>query len=260
MTETTFHAFKIEDYGDLSHGQLRTMARTAEAAERYDDMCTFMKALVVAKGQDGAGFNVEERNLLSVAYKNVVGARRAAWRMLAADAQSSEEAEIVNIFKKEVELELTSICNEVLDLLKDKLLQAPSVKGSKDEAEVFFLKMAGDYYRYMCEFAPDQGHEAQAKEYYQTAMDIAKEALAETHPTRLGLALNFSVCHYEILKDQEEACKLAKQAFDDAIAKLDSLDESSYKDSTLIMQLLRDNLTLWTTEPDPENAEDGAEE
>lgn len=44
------------------------------------------------------------------------------------------------------------------------------------------------------------------------------------------------------------ACHLAKQAFDEAIAELDSLNEESYKDSTLIMQLLRDNLTLWTSD------------
>ena len=44
------------------------------------------------------------------------------------------------------------------------------------------------------------------------------------------------------------ACHLAKQAFDEAIAELDSLSEDSYKDSTLIMQLLRDNLTLWTSD------------
>jgi hypothetical protein len=56
------------------------------------------------------------------------------------------------------------------------------------------------------------------------------------------------VCYYEILKDKEKACDLAKTAFDQAISKLDQLSEESYKDSTLIMQLLRDNLTLWTSE------------
>jgi hypothetical protein len=55
------------------------------------------------------------------------------------------------------------------------------------------------------------------------------------------------VCFYEILKDKNKACELAKTAFDQAISKLDKLDEASYKDSTLIMQLLRDNLTLWTS-------------
>ena len=67
-------------------------------------------------------------------------------------------------------------------------------------------------------------------------------------PIRLGLALNFSVFLYEVQSKSDDACSLAKQAFDDAIAELDSLDEDSYKDSTLIMQLLRDNLTLWTSD------------
>jgi len=73
-----------------------------------------------------------------------------------------------------------------------------------------------------------------------------------------GLALNFSVFYYEILNSPDRACRLAKQAFDDAISELDSLNEDSYKDSTLIMQLLRDNLTLWTSDMQPE--EGGADQ
>ena len=69
-----------------------------------------------------------------------------------------------------------------------------------------------------------------------------------THPIRLGLALNFSVFYYEILNSPEKACSLAKTAFDEVIAELDTLNEESYKNSILIMQLLRDNLTLWTLE------------
>merc|ERR1711877_6542 len=93
---------------------------------------------------------------------------------------------------------------------------------------------------------------------YQDAFEISKSKMQPTHPIRLGLALNFSMFYYEILNSPDKACQLAKQAFDDAIAELDTLNEDSYKDSTLIMQLLRDNLTLWTSDT-AADGEDGGD-
>lgn len=95
---------------------------------------------------------------------------------------------------------------------------------------------------------------------YKNATDVAQTELTPTHPIRLGLALNFSVFYYEILNSPDRACHLAKQAFDDAIAELDSLSEESYRDSTLIMQLLRDNLTLWTSSDSAEAEEPAPKE
>lgn len=115
----------------------------------------------------------------------------------------------------------------------------------------------GDYYRYLAEFMTgDRRKEVADKslESYQAATETASAELPTTHPLRLGLALNFSVFYFEIMGQPEKACQLAKQAFDDAIAQLDSLSEESYKDSTLIMQLLRDNLTLWTSDMDESGA------
>jgi len=108
-----------------------------------------------------------------------------------------------------------------------------------------------DYYRYLAEFTTaDDRKTASEKSLaaYKAASDVATAELPPTHPIRLGLALNFSVFYYEILNAPDRACQLAKSAFDEAIAELDSLSEESYRDSTLIMQLLRDNLTLWTTD------------
>jgi 14-3-3 protein epsilon len=85
------------------------------------------------------------------------------------------------------------------------------------------------------------------------------EELKTTHPIRLGLALNYSVFYYEILNSPDHACKLAKNAFDNAIADLDGLEEDEYRDSATIMQLLRDNLTLWTSDLNDANKEDGDE-
>jgi len=109
--------------------------------------------------------------------------------------------------------------------------------------------MKADYYRYQAEFKKSAdkmtiGKKAQSS--YEDATNIATKNLAPTHPIRLGLALNYSVFLYEVQQEEGKACTLAKTAFDDAIAELDTLDEESYKDSTLIMQLLRDNLTLWS--------------
>ena len=118
----------------------------------------------------------------------------------------------------------------------------------------------GDYHRYLAEFKTG-GDRKEAAEHtllaYKAAQDIALVDLAPTHPIRLGLALNFSVFYYEILNSPERACHLAKQAFDEAIAELDTLGEKSYKDSTLIMQLLRDNLTLWTSDMQDADGGDG---
>ena len=118
----------------------------------------------------------------------------------------------------------------------------------------------GDYHRYLAEFKTGADRKEAAEHTllaYKAAQDIALVDLAPTHPIRLGLALNFSVFYYEILNSPERACHLAKQAFDEAIAELDTLGEESYKDSTLIMQLLRDNLTLWTSDMQDADGGDG---
>merc|ERR1712146_685581 len=200
--------------------------------------------------------SLEERNLLSVAYKNVVGARRASLRIIGSieakeQSKGSENCGLVKGYKTKVEAELNQICKDILDLLEGTLIK-PDLDS---EPKVFYQKMKADYYRYLAEFAEGEvksDHSQSAEKAYTSATEAAS-SLAPTHPIRLGLALNYSVFLYEVQSKQQEACTLAKQAFDDAIAELDTLDEESYKDSTLIMQLLRDNLTLWTSdETDPQ--------
>jgi len=225
-------------------------AKLAEQAERYDEMADYMKAVGGAPGE----LTVEERNLLSVAYKNAVGSRRASWRIISSVEQKEQskgnDANVghAKAYRAKVEAELQGICDTILALLSDSLI--PQAKDA--ESKVFYHKMKGDYYRYIAEFTDgDKKSQAaqNAKGAYDDAMQAAGE-LAVTHPIRLGLALNFSVFHYEVLNNPDEACKMARTAFEDAIAELDNVSEESYKDSTLIMQLLRDNLTLWTSDQD----------
>ncbi|XP_008807824.1 14-3-3-like protein GF14 iota isoform X3 [Phoenix dactylifera] len=234
------------------------MAKLAEQAERYDEMVESMKKVARLDLE----LTVEERNLLSVGYKNVIGARRASWRIMSSIEQKEESkgneqnVKVIKGYCQKVEEELTQICNDILAIIDEHLI--PS--SGSGESTVFYYKMKGDYYRYLAEFKTDQERKEAAEQSlkgYQAATNTANTDLPPTHPIRLGLALNFSVFYYEIMNSPERACHLAKQAFDEAIAELDTLSEESYKDSTLIMQLLRDNLTLWTSDLPDDGGDDG---
>ena len=236
---------------------------------RYDEMMEYMSKVAEVSGSGPSDeLGVEERNLLSVAYKNVIGARRASWRIVSS-IESKEESKytsesdtvkLIQKYKANVEKELSDVCERVLKLLKDHLEEGSAA----GESKVFYKKMKGDYFRYLAEFKNGEARKNAAEETllaYKEAENIASNELAPTHPIRLGLALNFSVFYYEILNAPERACDMAKKAFDEAIAELDTLGEESYKDSTLIMQLLRDNLTLWTSDmADEQPGKDDGEE
>lgn len=230
---------------DLDRESLVYKAKLAEQAERFDEMVSDMKE-VAKQPQE---LTVEERNLLSVAYKNVIGSRRASWRITTSIEQKgdADKLTIIRDYKSKIENELIDICNDILGIIDDSLIP----NSTSEEAKVFYYKMKGDYHRYLSEFQTGTSRKASAAsalDAYTAASGIASTELPPTHPIRLGLALNFSVFYYEILNSPDRACTIAKSAFDDAIAELDTLNEESYKDSTLIMQLLRDNLTLWTSD------------
>jgi len=190
--------------------ELVQRAKLAEQAERYDDMAQSMKAVT----ETGIELSNEERNLLSVAYKNVVGARRSSWRVISSIEQKTEGSErklaMAKEYREKVENELRDICQDVLGLLDQYLIP----KASNAESKVFYLKMKGDYYRYLAEVATGEARTTtvdNSQKAYQEAFDIAKSKMPTTHPIRLGLALNFSVFYYEILNSPDRACHLAKQ-------------------------------------------------
>merc|ERR1711878_136775 len=145
---------------------------------------------------------------------------------------SERKQQMAKEYREKVESELREICNDVLGLL-DKFLIP---KASNAESKVFYLKMKGDYFRYLAEVAiGDSRSEVvdDSQKAYQDAYDIAKSSMQPTHPIRLGLALNFSVFYYEILNSPEKACQLAKTAFDDTKKKKKKKKKNSYEFSTL---------------------------
>lgn len=247
----------------LSREELIYFSKVCEQTERFEDMVSYMKQVACDFKQE---LIVEERNLLSVAYKNSVGSRRTAWRVVSSieskeenkpkDEKNTKNMTILKEYKMRIEKELEEICKDIIHILDTRLIDA-SKQSTGDvqviaQSQVFYLKMKADYYRYISEYSGERNKEAAslANEAYLAAKEIASKSLETTDPIRLGLALNFSVFYYEVNNDPKKACELAKAAFDEALTDIEGIAEENYKDSTTIMQLIRDNLTLWTSEID----------
>ncbi|KAM1853619.1 hypothetical protein ACFX15_009039 [Malus domestica] len=183
---------------NLTREQYVYLAKLSEQAERYEEMVQFMEKLVVGS-TPAVELTVEERNLLSIAYKNKEEGRK-----------NEEHVPLINEYRSKVESKLSDVYASILKLLDSNLVPLASASESK----VFYLKMKGDYHRYMAEFKSAEKRKIAAENTmlaYKAAQDIVLAVLSPTHPIRLGLALNFSVFYYEILNQSDKACIMAKQ-------------------------------------------------
>jgi len=194
----------------------------------------------------------KERSMLSAAFKNVVGCRRASLRIVqgicAKEKAAGNEHHVSLILKMEQKItaELFQICEEILQLLRNHMI--PSAK--TDESLGFYYKLVGDYHRYMWEASTGElrkYHQQQLDEAYSTWYKFCTEKFPITDPILLGLALSHATFYYEILNEPEKACELAKKTFDDAISQFDKLSDKEIQEIVPQLQLLRDNLTLWTS-------------
>lgn len=229
------------------------IAKVAEEAERWEDIVIQIKAIIQTFGS----LTVEERNLLSVAYKNITNKLRNSWRIVDSleQLESSRPADrskrqvlLIQRERRRIERELSDVCLDIVKLLDDKLVST----ATPGEETVFYLKMRGDYYRYLFEFAEPKDKNRYADmslTAYKFAYKHAMAMLDAMHPTRLGLALNFAVYYHDVQKSPERACHLGKHAFDEAVANLDeNFPEDAMRDSMMILRLLRDDLIIWSEE------------
>eukprot|EP01063_Lacrimia_lanifica_P030770 TRINITY_DN494_c0_g1_i1.p1 TRINITY_DN494_c0_g1~~TRINITY_DN494_c0_g1_i1.p1 ORF type:complete len:252 (+),score=117.46 TRINITY_DN494_c0_g1_i1:57-812(+) len=237
--------------------ELVFLSKVCEQAERYEEMVVCLKKVV----KQSPELTAEERNLLAVAYKQVLHPRRVAWRVVASlesveDMKGNRDtARLVGGYKRLLEKEMTDLCEDCIQVIDKALL--PNVK--QVDEQVFYLKLQADYYRYIAEIGP--GAEAQrdaALDAYNKALELCSRHVADTSPMKLGLCLNLAVFHHEILRLPDRAAEIARGAFEAAIADLENLDEDSYKESTAIVQLIRDNLTMWDNDRQADDNSDDA--
>eukprot|EP00742_Colponemidia_sp_Colp-10_P002528 GILJ01002701.1.p1 GENE.GILJ01002701.1~~GILJ01002701.1.p1 ORF type:complete len:259 (+),score=31.60 GILJ01002701.1:53-778(+) len=220
-------------------------ARICEQLSRFEEMVEYVRRLA----QLSVDLSSDERNLLAVAYKNIVAARRDAIKHLVnleqKEIRSMKENQlsILRQYRGGIEQELNNLCLDALVLCDRYLLPC----AAQAESKVFYMKMKGDYYRYSCEASIAGASDASERALfsYSTALELAQAQLHAANAVRLGLCLNFSVFCYHILHQKEKATELAKKAFDDALAVLDSIPEDAYRDATIVMQLIKDNLDQW---------------
>jgi len=233
------------------------LAMLAEQCNRFEEMTEFLEDFLKSKDKD---LNSDERNLLSIAYKNSVSSRRSALRTIMAYEMKEKKKDnsvflpYIQEYKKKVEAELTSMSFNIIHTIDSQLLK----RAEESEAKVFYLKMKGDYNRYVAEYAQGELKQKVA----DTALDAYKQAsefsksLPSVHPISLGLALNFSVFYYEVMSDHETACKIAQDTLDATFKDLPNMDEDdeSNRDAMAIISLLKENLEMWKYEAEEANA------
>lgn len=218
---------------------LVVMAKVAEQCERHDEMLVCMKQLAAAN----PALTLDERNLLSVAYKYVLGGRRTPWRTM----ERLEASPAVQQLKAQMVREIGEVCDDVIALINGKLL--PAADGA--EAKVFFHKMAADYHRYHAEVL-SSGSPActeqcsAARKAYEAAQGAAAGIDNKAEPIVLGLMLNYSVFLFEIEKEQSAGYELAKATFESGLPALNDVqDEDTYGEAAQMLELMQDNITNW---------------
>ena len=227
------------------------VAMLAEQCTRYEDMMSFLEDMVKTKTED---LTSDERNLLSIAYKNTISQDRQAIRTLLAyelkEAKKSDSPylEFIREYKVKVQKELEDLCNKINATIDSSLLP----KATTDEAKVFYHKMKGDYYRYIAENIDGDLKKKYSElglASYNAALEASK-SIDYKNPIKLGLALNLSVFYYEVVANRDEACKLAKETLDKSNEALQGVDEEEdeVKDAMSIVNLLQENLEMWNAE------------
>lgn len=204
-------------------------------SEEYKEATSHLHDLV----QQHSDLTDDELQLLSSAFRARSGVLRAAWHQAREEGSATTEA-----------VEVEAFCLEALRMLEERLL--PHSRGHE---RLVYGRLAGDYYRYLTELGGDEAEERKRRGHqaYEAAIAVQEDLVNPTHPSRLFLALNYSVFLHG-LGDEDRAIAVARTAFEDSIGFNMGRGEDwetegmNQGDITLALQMLRDNLTLWTQE------------
>ena len=230
------------------------LSKLYEKAERYPEMLKAISKMIELDPK----LDKDECDILSTGYKNMITDKRNSWHILHSmerrEKKNKKSKIIKNIeeIKSHIEKEIRDVCTE-LQIIIDKYL-IPNV--DEHENEVYLYKLKADYYRYICEFAKEKEYEENLKnseDFYKKAYNISIKNLPVNNCTRVGLALNYAIFLYEVKGDKKTAFDVAKKTFDESMKFVDDLEKSKWRDTLLIIQLLKENLIFWSSEMNEED-------
>ena len=194
-------------------------------------------------------FTIQERNLISIAFKNNIQTERKAIKLVADIANYDKFAkydQIMKVYRKRLEKALQQKCLAICELCEHQCI--PLTDNS--ESKVFFMKITADYYRYAVEFSTTSNHkyEEAALAFYRRGLDIACADLDAVNPIRLGICLNMAIHYKEIKKQLSLAIVLTESALQKAIERIDDIGLEDFEDAQVLIKMLQNNLELWKDE------------
>ena len=228
--------------------ELIFLSKLYTKAELYKEVINFIKEFIKLNPK----LEKEECDIISTGFKNMISEKRSSWFTL----QSMERKEKkkkkntlkeIKEIKNHIENEIRETCKELQDLVDKELLP----KNEENEVLVFLYKLKADYFRYICEFA--EGNELldnliKAEEFYKKAYEIADKKLPIINCNRVSVALNYAIFLYETKKDKKNGFDIAQNTFKESMKFIEDLEKPKYRDTLLIIQLLKENIIFWNSE------------
>ena len=231
-----------------SREELIFLSKLYTKAELYKEVINFIKEFIKLNPK----IEKEECDIISTGFKNMISDKRASWFTLNSMEHKEKKkkrntVKEIKEIKNHIENEIRETCKELQDLVDKELLP----KNEEDEILVFLYKLKADYFRYICEFA--EGNEYQdnlikAEEYYKKAYEIADKKLPIINCNRVSVALNYAIFLYETKKDKKSGFDIAQYTFKESMKFIDDLEKPKYRDTLLIIQLLKENIIFWNSE------------
>ena len=228
--------------------ELIFLSKLYTKAELYKEVINFIKEFIKLNPK----IEKEECDIISTGFKNMISDKRSSWFTLQSMERKEKKKKKNTIkeikeIKNHIENEIRETCKELQDLVDKELLP----KNEEDEVLVFLYKLKADYFRYICEFA--EGNELldnliKAEEFYKKAYEIADKKLPIINCNRVSVALNYAIFLYETKKDKKNGFDIAQNTFKESMKFIEELEKPKYRDTLLIIQLLKENIIFWNSE------------